>query len=188
MNYHMIRTDDMLNGDGLRVIIFLSGCEHHCKGCHNPETWDINSGKEFTLEATEEILKELNKDYISGITFSGGDPLHEKNLIGVYSLISKIKEEYPNKTIWLYTGYEWKDIDINIANIVYPNLTPELLIKQARARLVSKCDVLVDGKFIQSLADVNFPWVGSINQRVIDVQKSIKENKIILWNSKEYLK
>ena len=99
MNYHMIRTDDMLNGSGLRVVIFLSGCDNRCEGCHNPETWDSNSGKKFDAEAIKEIMNELDNDYISGITLSGGDPLYESNVNDVYDLLILIKEKYPNKII-----------------------------------------------------------------------------------------
>lgn len=181
----MIRTDDMLNGDGLRVIIFLSGCEHHCHGCHNPETWDVNSGKEFTEAALEEILRELDKEYISGITFSGGDPLYDENVIPVYELISKIKSVYPQKTIWLYTGYKWEDVKFELAHTIMPVLSTEIIVEQIRARIVEQCDVLVDGKFVQSLFDVNCPWVGSTNQRVIDVRKTLDCNEIVLHETKK---
>lgn len=182
MNYHMIRTDDMLNGDGLRVIIFLSGCEHHCEGCHNPETWDINSGKTFTDEAAEEIIQELNKPYISGVTFSGGDPLHQENLLDIYNLICRIKDEQPYKNIWLYTGYIWEDIYPSFKHSNTTHSDGKKKTDSDRRRVVNLCDVLVDGKFIKTLADVNCPWVGSTNQRVIDVQESLLRNKIVLYN------
>lgn len=181
MNYSMIRTDDMLNGSGLRVVLFVSGCNNYCEHCHNPETWDANSGKEFDDEAVFAILSELGKDYIAGITVSGGDPLYHDNLADVYTLITHIKEYYPKKTIWLYTGLTW-DIIFNSATTDDFNPRRDAL-RDLRKDIVKQCDVLVDGKFIESLADVNYPWAGSTNQNVIDVQESLKQNKIVLYNN-----
>lgn len=110
MHYHNITKDDMLNGDGLRVVLWVAGCDHYCKNCHNPETWDVNGGVLFDEAAKAEMFEELKKDYVSGITFSGGDPLHIQNRREIANLIREIKSEFPDKTIWLYTGYEWKDI------------------------------------------------------------------------------
>lgn len=166
MRYHMIRTDDMLNGDGLRVVLFVAFCEHHCYQCHNPETWDGNLSKLFDEDALELIYRELDKDYISGITLSGGDPLNPKNLKDVYGLVVDIKNRYPNKTIWLYTGYKWEYIERN----------PEM------KKIANECDVVVDGKFVYKLADVNYPWAGSTNQRVIDVKKTLERGEIVLLN------
>lgn len=147
MNYHNITKDDMLNGDGLRVVLWVAGCEHHCKGCHNPITWDENGGLLFDKAAKQEIFEELKKDYVSGITFSGGDPLHIKNRTDITVLAKEIKEIFPSKTIWLYTGYTYeavKDLEI-----------------------ISYLDVLVDGKFVKELSDVNYHWAGSTNQKII---------------------
>lgn len=164
MRYHNITTDDMLNGDGLRVVLWVSGCEHHCPGCHNPITWDENDGLEFTYETAAELKEQLNKDYISGITFSGGDPLHPCNRKEISILAKQIKEAYPNKTIWLYTGYDWESI--------------------CGQPFLENIDVLVDGRFVEALKDINTPWCGSTNQRIIDVQKSILEDKIVPYISK----
>lgn len=188
MNYHLVRTDDMLNGDGLRVVIFLSGCIHHCEGCHNPETWDANSGKPFTKDTLQEILDELNNDYISGITFSGGDPLSDCNLWSVAELTDNIRATFPKKSIWLYTGYVWEDIFTRIENGIYKNVWAAYesyvnAMNLLRTEIIAKCDVLVDGKFIKSLADVNCPWVGSTNQRVIDVQQTLKRGEIVLYEN-----
>lgn len=170
MNYIMIRTDDMLNGNGLRVVLFCTACDHCCKNCHNPETWDASNGIKFDDEAKEMIIKELQNDYISGLTLSGGDPLHKNNLKDVYNLCKEVKEKFPNKTIWLYTGYEWEQIFcVNTTDDVY------------RKQIVKMCDVLVDGKFIEELADVNYHWAGSTNQRIIDIQESLKQNKVVLY-------
>lgn len=181
MNYHMIRTDDMLNGSGLRVVIFTSGCNHNCKGCHNPETWDENSGKEFDNKALQTILMELDKDYISGVTISGGDPLYHNNVKDVFELISCIKRHYPNKTVWVYTGMTWEQI-FKKSEICCSN-DESKLVSTIRKEIVMMCDVLVDGMFIEYLSDVNCPWVGSTNQRVINVQESIANKEIVLYNN-----
>lgn len=167
MRYHNITKDDMLNGDGLRVVLWVSGCSHGCTGCHNSCTWNPDSGLVFEGGTKQEIFMELEKDYISGITLSGGDPLHIVNRMEVYWLLFEIKNKYPNKTIWLYTGYEEDDLhDGDLKTSIY-NL----------------CDVVVTGRFIQELADVNYHWAGSTNQRIIDVKESLKQNKVVLWNS-----
>lgn len=148
MNYHNITHDDMSNGDGLRVVLWLAGCEHHCDGCQNPITWNPDDGLRFDDRAKFEIFKELEKGYIAGITFSGGDPLHENNAEGVLKLIKEIRQKFPNKTVWLYTGYRMEELT------------------GVRKEVVRSCDVVVDGKFIKELADVNYPWAGSTNQKV----------------------
>lgn len=155
MRYHNITKDDMLNGDGLRVVLWVSGCSHCCKGCQNPITWDVNSGLLFDEEAKQEIFDQLDKPYISGITFSGGDPLHSANRMDVRALMAEIKEKYPDKTIWLYTGDVWENV------MHYP--------------MMRYIDVLVDGEFMIEKRDVKLMWKGSSNQRVIDVQKSLRQ-------------
>ena len=160
MRYHNITKDDMLNGDGLRVVLWVAGCSHGCKDCQNPITWDPQGGLPFTEEEKKEIFQELDKAYISGITFSGGDPLHPANIREVTALAREIRQRYPEKTIWLYTGYLWKEIvDLEIVNYL---------------------DVVVDGKFISAQKDITLPWRGSSNQKVIDVPSSLKEGKIVL--------
>ncbi|MBO4476844.1 MAG: anaerobic ribonucleoside-triphosphate reductase activating protein [Lachnospiraceae bacterium] len=154
MRYHNITKDDMLNGDGLRVVLWLSGCSHCCEGCQNPITWDSEGGLPFDAAAKQEIFDELDKDYISGITFSGGDPLFYKNRADVAELIDEIREKYPDKTIWLYTGYEWEAI--------------------RDLPMMRKIDVVIDGLFVLSLLDKQLKWRGSSNQKVIDVQKSLQ--------------
>ncbi len=156
MRYHNITKDDMLNGDGLRVVLWLSGCEHCCDGCQNPITWDPNGGLLFDESALKEIKDELNMSYIAGITFSGGDPLHPSNWPEVKSLAKKIKEDYPGKTIWVYTGAKWEEIFKD----------PGLLY----------VDVLVDGEFVKELKDNKLMWKGSSNQRVVDVQKTLSSD------------
>lgn len=155
MRYHNITKDDMLNGDGLRVVLWVAGCSHCCRECHNPITWDPDGGLLFDEAAKQEIFEQLDKDYISGITFSGGDPLHTANRLGVRELMCEIKEKYPDKTIWLYTGDIWE----NIMN--YP--------------LMKYVDVAVDGEFHTEEKDVRLLWKGSANQRVIDVQATLRQ-------------
>ena len=149
----------MLNGDGLRTVLWVSGCENYCKDCQNPQTWDANSGILFDENSEQELFDNLDHDYISGITFSGGDPLYPANRAAVTDIARKVKEKFPDKTIWLYTGYLFEEIK-------------DLPIIQYR-------DVIVDGKFIVVQKDLTLPWRGSVNQRVIDVQKSLKEDKVI---------
>ena len=155
MRYHNITKDDMLNGDGLRVVLWVAGCNHCCRDCHNPITWNPDGGLLFDQAAKEELFAQLDKMYISGITFSGGDPLHPANRMEVRSLMAEIRERYPNKTIWLYTGYVWENI------LHYP--------------LMQYVDVVVDGEFQIDKKDVKLLWKGSSNQRVIDVQASLKQ-------------
>lgn len=154
MRYHNITKDDMLNGDGLRVVLWVAGCEHCCKGCQNPVTWDPNGGLEFDESAKNEIFEQLDQSYIAGITFSGGDPLHCANRGGVKQLAMEIREKYPDKTIWLYTGDVWEDV-MNYGLMRY-------------------VDVLVDGEFEQEKKDTTLMWKGSSNQRVIDVQATLQ--------------
>lgn len=154
MRYHNITKDDMRNGDGLRVVLWVAGCSHCCKECQNPITWDPNGGLEFDEAAKQEIFEQLDQDYISGITFSGGDPLHSANRKEVGRLIAEIREKYPDKTIWLYTGSDWDEI------YHYP--------------MMQDIDVVVDGEFILEKRDVTLRWKGSSNQRVIDVQKTLR--------------
>lgn len=161
MNYHDITKADMLNGAGLRVVLWVSGCEQNCKGCQNPQTHDRNSGIEFDEEAEKELFEALKPDYISGLTLSGGHPLEQYNLPQCTRLARKFKELFPNKTLWLYTGYLWEQVkDLELMKYI---------------------DVLCDGRFVEELKDVNAHWVGSTNQRVIDVQKSLKTNEVVLY-------
>ncbi len=163
MNYHNITTDDMLNGDGLRTVLWVAGCTHHCFNCQNPITWDVAGGLPFDEAAEKELFEDLKKPYIEGITFSGGDPLHPFNREEVFRLAKKIREELPNKNIWLYTGFLWEEIcDI-----------PE----------ISLLDVVAEGKFVQDLYDPKIHWVGSSNQRVIDVKPTLETGKIVLHNT-----
>ena len=155
MRYHNITKDDMLNGDGLRVVLWVAGCDHCCPGCQNPVTWDPEGGLFFDEAAKQEIYEQLDQSYISGITFSGGDPLHHANKGAVRKLMMEIKEKYPNKTIWLYTGEVWENL--------------------YRDSILNYIDVLVDGEFVLAKRDVKLMWKGSSNQRVIDVAASLAQ-------------
>ena len=162
MRYHNITHDDMLNGDGLRVVLWVAGCTHHCPECQNPITWDIEGGVPVDEVAHDEVMADLEKDYISGITFSGGDPLHPENRADVEALIREIKEKYPRKTIWLYTGFVWDKIK--------------------QLPFISLIDVIVDGPFEIAKRDVKLHWRGSSNQRVINVKETLRLGQIVLWS------
>lgn len=161
MHYHNITTDDMLNGEGLRTVLWAAGCGHHCKGCQNPVTWDPEGGLAFDGAAEEELFAKLGKDYISGLTFSGGDPLFPANRAEVGRLAEKAKRLFPKKNIWLYTGYRWEEI--------------------SALPLMAYIDVLVDGKFMEDLKDNKLHWKGSFNQRIIDVQRSLESGSPYLY-------
>lgn len=154
MRYHNITKDDMLNGCGLRVVLWVSGCTHQCPNCHNPITWDLCGGLPFDQEAREELFEALSKDHISGLTLSGGDPLHPANRSEIGELIHEVKERFPKKNIWLYTGFTWEEI--------------------RELPFLSLVDVVVDGRFIEDLKDPMLHWRGSSNQRIIDVRQTLE--------------
>ena len=188
INYHNITHDDMNNGDGLRVVLWLSGCSHHCYNCQNPQTWNPDNGIPFDESAKQEIFNELSKDYISGITFSGGDPLHENNLDEVLKLVQEIRISFPEKTIWLYTGFEWNEImnykikaDLCEDNASFEKHIKEDLSMIKRKNIISNVNVLVDGEYIDEQKDLTLKFRGSKNQHVIDVKQSLAQNKIVLY-------
>ena len=178
MNYLKIEHDDVCNGIGIRCTIWFTGCSHKCAGCFNKETWDENSGIEFDIEVKKELFDELSKDYISGITFSGGDPLHENNIIEVNNIIQEIKKQFPNNTIWLYSGYTWEELS---PNILIKGIDEESTLHNVRANIIKSCNVVIDGPYIDNLRDITLKWRGSSNQRVIDVQKTLQNGEIVLW-------
>lgn len=188
MNYLKIEHEDVCNGTGLRVVLWLSGCSHHCYNCQNPQTWNPDNGIPFDESAKQEIFNELSKDYISGITFSGGDPLHEYNLDEVLKLVQEIRISFPEKTIWLYTGFEWNEImnykikaDLCEDNTSFEKHIKEDLSMIKRKNIISNVDVLVDGEYIDEQKDLTLKWRGSKNQHVIDVKQSLAQNKTILY-------
>ena len=160
MRYHNITKDDMLNGDGLRVVLWVAGCNHNCKDCHNPVTWDIRGGIPFDQAAKDELFAELEKPHVSGVTLSGGDPLHPDNREDIGALIDEISRKFPYKTIWLYTGYQWEAI----RDLPY----------------IKKVDVVVDGEFVAALKNTQLHWRGSSNQRVIAVQPRLLRGDVVL--------
>lgn len=192
MNYSGISECDVLNGTGFRVVLFVSGCSHRCYNCQNPKTWDKNFGHPFTEKTKQYIFNCLDKDYIDGITITGGDPLHENNLDEVLKLVQEIRISFPEKTIWLYTGYKLELLSEEIYNstkqictishfcpISNKNELTENQVK--RSEIIELCDVVVDGEYIDEQKDLALKWRGSKNQYVIDVKQSLAQNKIILY-------
>lgn len=164
MNFIKLTKFDTANGVGIREVLWVAGCEHHCQGCHNPTTWDRRCGIEFTADTAREILDDLSAPYRHGITFSGGDPLAPYNREAIFGLAVLIRKIYGmEKTIWCYTGYDWEEIKEWTQLGVF--------------------DVVVDGKFILDQRNISLPYCGSSNQRVIDVQQSLQKNTIVLWNN-----
>lgn len=208
MNYLKIDKEDVCNGEGLRVVLWLSGCSHRCKGCQNPQTWDADSGIPFNKLAKEELFRELDKDYISGLTLTGGDPLFESNLDGVLDLVTEVNKRYntaryidenaqenhnmlnvnanefrlsmPQKTIWLYTGYEFNEI---FAENQFEILDGGYCKWAKRANIAVECNVLVDGRYMDSQRDITLLYRGSRNQRVIDVKRTMEKGEIVLWTN-----
>ena len=168
MHFASIKNFDVANGVGVRVSLFVSGCNHHCKGCFNQEAWDFNYGKEFSEEEFSKIIEMLKPDYIKGLTLLGGEPMELVNQEGILPLVKKVKEIYPNKTVWCYSGFTFEQI---MTMREKWNITREL---------IQYFDVLVDGKFDIEKKDLSIKFRGSRNQRIIDMQKSLKENSVVL--------
>ena len=169
MNYAEIKTCDIANGEGVRLSLFVSGCTHHCKNCFNPETWSFDYGKPFTAETEEYILRELKPSYVDGLTLLGGEPFAPSNQRALLPFLRRVRELYPQKNVWCYTGY----------------LFDKELLGESRARcehtdeMLSLIDVLVDGEFVQELYNISLQFRGSSNQRIIDVKKSLAQGKVI---------
>ena len=173
MNYLHIDKSSIGNGPGVRVVLWVSGCTLHCKGCQNTESWDFNSGKPFDDSAKQELFNALCKPYIQGITFSGGHPLENNNVEDVYLLIKEIKDKFPTKNIWMYSGYTWEYIFPEVCLDVF-NVS-----NMYRKEAVKMCDVLVDGPYIEEQRDITLAFRGSKNQRLIDVKKTLEQGTII---------
>ena len=171
MYYGEIKKTDIANGEGVRVSLFVSGCTHRCEGCFNPETWNFCYGSEFTQETEKEILNALSPDFINGLTLLGGEPFEPQNQRTLVPFLKKVREQYPHKNIWCYTGY----------------LFDEELLKDSRARcevtdeMLSMIDVLVDGEFRQELKNITLKFRGSENQRIINVKKSLEAGEVISY-------
>lgn len=177
MNYHEIRTDDLLNMTGLSTVLFCSGCTLACPKCFNPQTWDFKSGKPFDDSAMQELLEKLDKSYIAGLTLSGGNPLEVRNITDVDKIVTTVREKFgKTKTIWIYTGYTYEEIMDNFVNTTNPMIPVNHYVN-----VLQLTDVLVDGRYVDELNDVKFPYRGSTNQRLIDVRKSIDAGKAVLY-------
>lgn len=164
MNYISMTKAEIANGRGVRVALWVSGCDHHCENCQNPETWDCKAGRDFTGNDLNRLIKELSLPYYDGLTLTGGDPLHPQNIKTIEYIASSVKTLLPNKTIWCYTGYKFEDVkDLNLMKYI---------------------DVLIDGEYVDSLRDITLPFVGSPNQRIIDIPKTLQSNQIVLYNTK----
>ena len=178
MNYADIKEFDVANGTGVRVSLFVSGCNHHCKGCFNEVAWDFNYGKVFTKADADRILESLKPDYIQGLSLLGGEPLEYSNQQGLLPLLRRFGEMYPDKNVWCYTGFDFeRDIQGKMM-VVWPETR----------ELISYIDILVDGKFEEDLKDLSLRFRGSSNQRIIDVKKSLAEGKTVLWNQEGNIK
>lgn len=162
MRYNLIRKMDIADGPGVRVSIFMQGCQFHCKNCFNPETWDFNGGKEFNDEVVEKVLQLCKKDHIKGLSILGGEPMNPVNREGTTKLARKFKEAFPNKDLWMWTGFKYEDLK--------------------NEEVFNYVDVLVDGQYKDELHDPTLKWKGSSNQRVIDVKKSRECENIVLFS------
>lgn len=176
MNYSNIKTFDIANGIGVRTSLFVSGCRNRCEDCFNSGAWSFDSGKPFTQETIDYICKTLEPEYIDGLSILGGEPLEPENQSAVLSLINQVKTMYPNKQIWMWTGFKWYDILNNKTCRACTEIT-NLILK--------KIDILVDGPFIESEKDLLLRFRGSSNQRIIDVQQTLKEGHVVLWKDDE---
>lgn len=163
MRYNKIRKMDISNGPGVRVSIFMQGCEFHCKNCFNAETWNFKGGKEFTEETINRVLELSEKDYVAGLSILGGEPMHPKNIEGTIELARAFKKKFPKKTVWVWSGFLYDDI------------------MERNKEVFDYIDVLVDGQYDDSLHNPTLKWKGSSNQRVIDVKKTKKSGKVTLF-------
>lgn len=171
MNYGAIKKCDIANGVGVRTVLFVSGCTHHCKGCFQPETWNFDYGERYTKETEDEIIESLRPDYVDGITLLGGEPFEPENQRELVKLLRRIKKELPKKTVWSFSGYTYEELTGDSRAVC--EVTNEML---------SMLDVLVDGEFVEAKRNISLRFRGSENQRLIDMNKTRKEGKIVLWD------
>lgn len=177
MRYSSMRNLDISNGEGVGVSLFVQGCPFHCFGCFNSDTWDFNGGKEWTEKTKNKFMKLINRPYIKRISFLGGECLAEQNLDEILSLIKQVRNSFPDKTIWLYTGYSYSEIFRGQSSC----LSQEGLNNFKRREIIKLCDVVVDGEYIDEQKDLSLKWRGSKNQHVIDVKQSLAQNKMVLY-------
>lgn len=183
MRYASMRSMDISNGEGVGVSLFVQGCRFHCFNCFNSEAWDFNGGKEWTESIRNDFLKLIGRPYISRISFLGGEPLANENIECVNNIIQEIKKQFPNKTIWLYTGYTWEELfpTVTLDCLDIDRFVRQQIIKFVRQQIIKSCNVVIDGPYIDNLRDITLKWRGSSNQRVIDVQKTLQNGEIVLW-------
>lgn len=177
MRYAQIRSMDISNGEGVGVSLFVQGCDRHCFNCFNSETWDFNGGKEWTEKTKNKFIELIDRPYIKRVSFLGGECLADQNLDGVLDLIKEIRISFPEKTIWLYTGYSYSEIFRGQSSC----LSQEGLNNFKRREIISNIDVLVDGEYIDKQKDLTLKFRGSKNQHVIDIRQSLAQNKMILY-------
>ena len=173
MNYAKIKKCDVANGPGVRVSLFVSGCNHHCKNCFNREAWDFNYGNNFTEKEENQIIEDLKPDYITGLSLLGGEPFERQNQEGLAPLVKKVKQEYPDKKIWCYTGFTF-DKQILGEMVGQEN-------RETTKQMLEHIDYIVDGRFVEELKNPTLKFKGSSNQRIIDVKKSLEKNEVVLW-------
>jgi anaerobic ribonucleoside-triphosphate reductase activating protein len=179
-----MRNLDISNGEGVGVSLFVQGCPFHCKNCFNSDTWDFNGGKEWTEETKNKFMELINRPYIKRVSFLGGECLADQNLDGVLDLIKEIRISFPEKTIWLYTGFCWNDIMCSFAGLQADYVVldkKDIEAWEKRREIISNVDVLVDGEYIDEQRDITLKWRGSSNQRVISVVDSLAQGKIVLY-------
>ena len=181
MRYAQIRSMDISNGEGVGASLFVQGCPFHCFNCFNSETWDFNGGKEWTEEIKDKFMKIIDRPYIKRASFLGGECLAEQNLDGILDLIKEIRSSFPEKTIWLYTGFTWEDIMYRRMPHPPKYTQADFLQWNKRKEIISLCNVVVDGEYIDKQRNLSKKWAGSDNQRVISVQESLAQNKVILY-------
>ena len=174
MNYAKIRKCDVANGPGVRVTLFVSGCNHHCKNCFNPEAWNFDYGNKFTEKEEKQIIDDLKPDYITGLSLLGGEPFEQVNQEGLAPLVEKVKQIYPDKKIWCYSGFTFDE------QILGKMIKEEH--RETTKKMLDNIDYIVDGKFVDELRDPKLQFRGSSNQRIIDVKKSLAQNEIVLWD------
>lgn len=181
MRYAQVRSMDISNGEGVGVSLFVQGCPFHCKNCFNSDTWDFNGGKEWTEETKNKFMELIDRPYIKHVSFLGGECLAEQNLDEVLSLIKEIRILYPEKTIWLYTGYNFDLLNSKYNEYKYTSFATNADEWLTRWEIISNVDVLVDGEYIDEQKDLTLKWQGSKNQHVIDVKQSLAQNKMVLY-------
>lgn len=172
MNYSEIKNCDIANGSGVRVTLFVSGCTHQCEGCFNEMTWDFRYGSTFDDNVKEQLLAYLEPDYIAGLTLLGGEPLEYVNWHELLPFVKTVKEKYPKKTIWCYTGYRFEEDILSKFCVQWPDMR----------EFLSCIDVLVDGEFVLARKDISLKFRGSDNQRIILVQESLRQGETVLWH------